>query len=129
MDFNSLMENGAGWAAGGMGIAFAFSKLRSVFASDSANSAASKASEAASHAQQTVIEQLQRENERLHKSIQELQQQVAALQHLVAELTTKITRSEITAEQQAQIDELARSGRIERRRSVITHTKTTTTTK
>lgn len=121
MDINTLIESGAGWAAGGMGMAFAFSKLRSVFASDSASAAASKAAEAASIAQQSVMEQLRRENERLHKSVLELQQQVVALQQLVSDLTTKIARSKLTAEQQGQLDDMGRSGHIERRRGSLRH--------
>ena len=107
-DIQSIVDSGAGYLAGGFGMALAWSKLRSVMASDSASSAASSA-------QQAIIEQLQKENERLHSSVIELQQQVAALQVLVSELTHKITRSEITAEQQQTIDKLGREGRIERR--------------
>lgn len=113
---NTLLENGAGWGAAGFGVAFAFSKLRAVFASDSAGAAASKAAEAASIAQQAVIEQLRRENERLHKSVLELQQQVVALQQLVSDLTAKIARAEIATEQQRQLDDLGRNGQIERRK-------------
>ncbi len=114
-DLNSILTEGGGWAAGGIGLAFAFSKLRSVMAGDSASAAAASAQQAASAAQQAIIEQLQKENERLHKSVIELQQQVAALQTLVADLTNKITRAEITEEQKRVVDQLAREGKIERR--------------
>ena len=107
-DLKSLVSDGGGYVAGGFGLAFAFSKLRAAFASDSTSIAVSTA-------QQAIIEQLQKENNRLHNSILELQQQVVALQSLVADLNNKITRSEITAEQQQTIDKLGREGRIERR--------------
>jgi peptidoglycan hydrolase CwlO-like protein len=107
-DIHSIIADGAGYTAGGFGLALAFSKLRAVFANDSA-------SVAVSTAQQAIIEQLQKENTRLHNSIIELQQQVVALQTLVAELSSKITRSEITEEQKQTIDRLGREGKIERR--------------
>lgn len=103
-----IVNDGLGWAAGGAGLLWVISKLRVMFASDSTSIAISTA-------QQVIIEQLQKENERLHASVSELQQQVVALQTLVADLTNKITRSEITAEQQQTIDRLGREGKIDRR--------------
>lgn len=107
-DVQSFIDSGVGYAAGGAGVLWVVSKLRVMFAGDST-------AVAVSAAQQAIIEQLQKENERLHSSIIELQTQVVALQALVADLNNKITRSEITAEQQQTIDKLGREGRIERR--------------
>lgn len=73
--------------------------------------------EAAVAAAQTAIVEMQRqENTRLHEQVLSLQQEVAKLQVLVAELTNKLTNYEFRYEQQKQIDEMARLGKVERRK-------------
>ena len=68
-----------------------------------------------------TVEQLGTENKRLHAVIAELQQEVAKLHLVVAELTNKLTSYSLTSENQKALDELAKEGKIERRKDRLAH--------
>jgi len=84
------------------------SKFRTIWTRDSADVAVN-------NAQVVVVEMLRDENKRLHEQVQQLQQEVAKLQMIVSNLTTKLTQFEITKDQQSQLDQLAREGKLDRR--------------
>lgn len=84
------------------------SKFRTIWTRDSSDVAVNQA-------QVVVVEMLRDENKRLHDQVQQLQQEVAKLQMIVSSLTARLTQFEITKEQQMQLDQLAREGKLERR--------------
>lgn len=86
------------------------SKFRTIWTRDSADTAVNQA-------QVVVVEMLRDENKRLHEQVMQLQQEVAKLQIIVSNLTSKLTQFEITKDQQLQLDQLAREGKLDRRGS------------
>lgn len=84
------------------------SKFRTIWTRDSADTAVNQA-------QVVVVEMLRDENKRLHEQVMQLQHEVSKLQYIVAELTSKLTQFEITKDQQVQLDQLAREGKLDRR--------------
>lgn len=100
---------GGGFVAALLSMALLISKFRAIWNRDASDAAASGA-------QVAVIDMLRQENERLHTQVMALQGEVAKLQQLVAELTTKLTRFEISHDQQAHLDRLGREGKLERRK-------------
>lgn len=97
-------------ALGGGGIGwYLISKLRRALKHDEGDMAAYTA-------MKETIESLHIENTHLRKSVSDLQQEVAKLHMVIAELTSKITTYALTSENQKALDELAKEGRIERRK-------------
>ena len=105
---------GGGFAAALFAVGLLLSRFRALWSKDASDAAANGA-------QVAVIEMLRDENERLHAQVLKLQQEVAKLQLIVAELSTKLTRFEISKDQQDALDQMGREGRIERRRKDAGH--------
>ena len=104
-----IAKSGGGLLGAVAAVVMLFSTLRARWAGDGAQASASNAIS-------ETIEKLSAENARLHEYVEKLQSQVMELQTLLGEVSAKLERAEILAQQQATADNLARSGAIDRRR-------------
>lgn len=101
--------------SGVLAVPFLFSKFRSMWSRDSADSAVSNAVKEMLDNLTQINKELREENEDLHDQVNELRNEITKLQMIIAELTNKMTSLTLNHETNKRLDELAREGKIERR--------------
>ena len=95
---------------------FIISKFRAIWSKDGAEAAIGTSVREMLTTLTQANKDLKEENEQLHTQINELRNEVTKFQMLVAELTHKLTHLTLELETSKKIDELARSGQIDRRK-------------
>ena len=97
-------------SVGGIGaMVWLFSKIRRMVANDSTDITAQKA-------MQATMEQLREENGRMHDEVSRLRGEVNRLQEVITNLTGQIAAMSLAMSKNSVEDQLAREGKIDRRR-------------
>lgn len=111
IDLNlDTVVGGAVGATGAAGVGvWAWSKLRRVLAQDAVDTTAHQS-------MQVAMEGLRGENARLHEEVGRLRAEIDRLRETVTSLTSKIADMSIVLSRNATEDQLAREGKIERRK-------------
>lgn len=92
------------------------SKFRAIWSKDGAEAAIGTSVKEMLTTLTAANKELKEENEQLHKQINELRNEVTKFQMLVADLTHQLTKLTLELETNKRIDELARTGQIDRRK-------------
>lgn len=106
-----------GIVGGILSIPFLISKFRAVWSKDGAETALGTSVKEMLNTLTDANKELKEENEQLHKQINELRSEVTKFQMLVADLTHQLTKLTLELETNKRIDELARTGQLERRKN------------
>jgi hypothetical protein len=115
MAFTLDLENIVAMTAGVLGTMggglLAYSKVRRVLARDSLDTSAHESMKKA-------MESLREENSRLHDEVGRLRTEVNRLQQVITDLTGQIANMSLAMSRNSVEDQLAREGRLDRRRRV-----------
>jgi TolA-binding protein len=95
---------------------FIISKFRAIWSKDGAEAAVGTSIKEMLTTLTDANKELKEENEELHKQINDLRSEVTKFQMLVADLTHQLTKLTLELETNKRIDELARTGKLDRRK-------------
>ena len=109
--YDHLVAGGTGATALG-GLIFLWSKLRRSMSHDAADTSAHKS-------MQTAMEGMRAENLRLHDEVGRLRSEIDRLRETVTTLTAKLADISIVMSRNAVEDQLAREGKLDRRKARV----------